>query len=165
MLPLLRTSTAALRICLYKQSLKPSLKAYSNKSIQFKPADRLSGRTCMITGGTSGIGFAIAERFLQEGAEKVILIGRSQERLVDAAVRLGTPPEKDDNAGDQVATRAPEEDQQQQQARLDIEETTCGRVSWFVGDVSERGPWLRELEREMVPPSSPHHDRISDKIS
>lgn len=120
----------------------------------------------MITGGTSGIGFAIAERFLQEGAERVILTGRSQKRLVDAAVRLGAPQGKDDNAGDQVATRAPEEDQQQQQARLDIEEMKCGRVNWFVGDVSERGSWLRELEREMVPliplssPSSPHHDSI-----
>ncbi|KAJ5672009.1 Short-chain dehydrogenase/reductase SDR [Penicillium longicatenatum] len=42
----------------------------------------------MITGGTSGIGFAIAERFLQEGASSIILVGRSRERLEAAATNL-----------------------------------------------------------------------------
>lgn len=42
----------------------------------------------MITGGTSGIGFAIAERFLQEGASSIILVGRSRERLEAAATKL-----------------------------------------------------------------------------
>ncbi|KAJ5647806.1 Short-chain dehydrogenase/reductase SDR [Penicillium lividum] len=42
----------------------------------------------MITGGTSGIGFAIAERFLREGASSIILVGRSQERLEAAAANL-----------------------------------------------------------------------------
>ncbi|OJD12231.1 hypothetical protein AJ78_07136 [Emergomyces pasteurianus Ep9510] len=41
----------------------------------------LNGMTCMVTGGSSGIGFAIARRFLCEGAEKVILVGRSREKL------------------------------------------------------------------------------------
>jgi NADP-dependent 3-hydroxy acid dehydrogenase YdfG len=44
----------------------------------------------MITGGTSGIGFAIAERFLQEGASSIILVGRSRERLEAAATNLRT---------------------------------------------------------------------------
>ncbi|KAJ5993555.1 Short-chain dehydrogenase/reductase SDR [Penicillium sp. IBT 35674x] len=42
----------------------------------------------MITGGTSGIGFAIADRFLQEGASSIILVGRSRERLEAAATNL-----------------------------------------------------------------------------
>ncbi|WEW56880.1 3-oxoacyl-acyl carrier protein reductase [Emydomyces testavorans] len=50
---------------------------------------RLERTTCMITGGSSGIGFAIAQRMLHEGAEKVILVGRSEERLNNAARRLG----------------------------------------------------------------------------
>lgn len=38
----------------------------------------------MVTGGSSGIGFAIARRFLREGAGKVILVGRSRQRLEQA---------------------------------------------------------------------------------
>ncbi len=39
---------------------------------------RLDGRTCLIVGGTSGIGLAAARRFLQEGA-RVVVAGRSPE--------------------------------------------------------------------------------------
>ena len=37
----------------------------------------LQGKTALITGGTSGIGRAVAERFASEGAE-VIITGRDQ---------------------------------------------------------------------------------------
>jgi NAD(P)-dependent dehydrogenase (short-subunit alcohol dehydrogenase family) len=39
---------------------------------------RLDGRTCLIVGGTSGIGLAAASRFLQEGA-RVVVAGHSPE--------------------------------------------------------------------------------------
>src|SRR5205823_10729830 len=39
---------------------------------------RLDGRTCLIVGGTSGIGLASAQRFLQEGA-RVVVAGRAPE--------------------------------------------------------------------------------------
>ena len=39
---------------------------------------RLDGRTCLIVGGTSGIGLASARRFLEEGA-RVVVAGRSPE--------------------------------------------------------------------------------------
>ena len=45
-------------------------------------AGRLEGRTCLIVGGTSGIGLATARRFLEEGA-RVVVCGRSRE-TVDA---------------------------------------------------------------------------------
>ena len=40
----------------------------------------LSGRTVVITGGTSGIGLAAAKLFLQHGAN-VAICGRDKERL------------------------------------------------------------------------------------
>lgn len=106
----------------------------------------------MITGGTSGIGFAIAERFLQEGAGKVILVGRSQRRLADAAARLGiSPEEKDGNGSDVLATRAPENQQQTPGLDGNGQQTLSNeRIGLLVGDVSEPGSWMRELEKEMV---------------
>lgn len=49
---------------------------------------QLSGHTILITGGTSGIGLAFAEKFLAAGS-KVIICARRQERL--DAVRLQHP--------------------------------------------------------------------------
>lgn len=43
----------------------------------------LAGNTVLITGGASGIGLALAERFLQAGSE-VIVCGRRQEKLREA---------------------------------------------------------------------------------
>ncbi|QMU27219.1 SDR family oxidoreductase [Adhaeribacter radiodurans] len=43
----------------------------------------LSGNTVLITGGASGIGLALAERFLQAGS-KVIVCGRREDKLQEA---------------------------------------------------------------------------------
>lgn len=52
-------------------------------------AGRLAGRTCLIVGGTSGIGLATARRFLEEGA-RVVVAGRSA--LKGEATRALFPP-------------------------------------------------------------------------
>lgn len=51
--------------------------------------ERLNNKSAVITGGTTGIGFATAKQFIQEGA-KVIITGRNRERLTEAVEKLGT---------------------------------------------------------------------------
>ena len=48
---------------------------------------RLSGRGCLIVGGTSGIGLATARRFLEEGAN-VVVCGLTEESRDDARHQL-----------------------------------------------------------------------------
>lgn len=50
--------------------------------------ERLAGRVALVTGGSDGIGLAVARRCLQEGA-RVMIVGRRQERLDDAVHELG----------------------------------------------------------------------------
>lgn len=122
----------------------------SDINTTFQPGNRLSGRKCLITGGTSGIGYAIAERFLQEGASTVVLVGRSHKRLEEAASRLAPFANKSpslEEPSDKIATRAPEEDSQQ---------PTQGNIRLLVGDVSDAGSWMRELEKEMASHASTH---------
>ncbi|SNT26102.1 NAD(P)-dependent dehydrogenase, short-chain alcohol dehydrogenase family [Asanoa hainanensis] len=49
---------------------------------------QLDGKTAIVTGGTSGIGLATAERFAAEGAH-VYLTGRRQEALDAAVAKIG----------------------------------------------------------------------------
>ncbi|KRC84782.1 Sorbitol dehydrogenase [compost metagenome] len=49
---------------------------------------KLSGKTAVITGGNSGIGFAAAQAFIAEGA-RVAILGRRQRAVDDAVALLG----------------------------------------------------------------------------
>ena len=51
-------------------------------------AKKLTGQVALVTGGSSGIGFATAKRFIDEGA-KVVITGRRQSELDLAVKDLG----------------------------------------------------------------------------
>lgn len=51
------------------------------------PNTLLKDRTALITGGTSGIGYAISKAFLQAGAS-VVITGRNEEKTADAVLSL-----------------------------------------------------------------------------
>lgn len=57
------------------------------KIAQYAPNEMLKGRCALITGGTSGIGYSIAEAFLKAGAS-VIVTGRTEEKLQVAVENL-----------------------------------------------------------------------------
>ena len=57
------------------------------KVVSMASNELLKGRCALITGGTSGIGFSIAEAFIKAGAT-VIITGRSQERIDTALSKL-----------------------------------------------------------------------------
>ncbi len=48
---------------------------------------KLNGNTILITGGATGIGFALAEAFVKAGSE-VIVCARTEENLKQAKERL-----------------------------------------------------------------------------
>lgn len=118
-------------------------RAYSSPS--YKRNNRLHGRTALITGGSTGIGYAIAERFLAEGASKVILIGRRHEKLKDASRRLTESILKPINQTGYVATRTPEEDVGEKMTSPD------SKIEVLVGDIAAASDWMDELEKAMVP--------------
>ena len=49
----------------------------------------VSGKTALVTGGTSGIGLAAARRLAEEGAH-VFITGRSRQRLDEAVAEIGS---------------------------------------------------------------------------
>ncbi|KGD72590.1 oxidoreductase [Tatumella morbirosei] len=53
---------------------------------------KLTGKTAVITGGNSGIGLAIAQRFIGQGA-RVFIAGRRQDKLDEAVKSLGPAAE------------------------------------------------------------------------
>ena len=51
------------------------------------PNERLKGKKIIITGGGRGLGFSMAKRFVQEGAE-VLIAGRNEEVLKKSAMEI-----------------------------------------------------------------------------
>lgn len=67
--------------------------------VTIAPNELLKGRKALITGGTSGIGYAIASAFLRSGAT-VTITGRTEQRLKDSAKKLA---EENPSAKDKIS--------------------------------------------------------------
>ncbi len=50
---------------------------------------RLANKVALVTGGTDGIGFVVAENMLREGVHAVVITGRNRERGMNACKQLG----------------------------------------------------------------------------
>jgi NAD(P)-dependent dehydrogenase (short-subunit alcohol dehydrogenase family) len=74
--------------------------------MSLKYTNKLEGSSVVVVGGTSGIGFAIAEASVEFGA-RVVVASRSQERVDEAVERLATsyPDAKDRIRGHAVDLR------------------------------------------------------------
>lgn len=69
-----------------KNFFVPDQVTLANVSV-LAPSELLNGRRALITGGTSGIGYAIAKAFLQAGAS-VVITSRSEDRALQKAKEL-----------------------------------------------------------------------------
>lgn len=54
-----------------------------------RPELSQAGKTVLITGGHTGIGYAIARAFAQANAERIVVVGRRSDLVTSAASRLG----------------------------------------------------------------------------
>ncbi|CVK86298.1 related to peroxisomal short-chain alcohol dehydrogenase [Fusarium mangiferae] len=70
----------------------PTLNKYHKKPYQAidptLPALQQTGRTVIVTGGNSGIGYAIARSFVKANAARVIILGRRKDVVASAAAKL-----------------------------------------------------------------------------
>lgn len=60
----------------------PERKVYAQVSY-LAPSELLKGRTALVTGGTSGIGFEVAKAYINAGA-RVVITGRNEEKVKKA---------------------------------------------------------------------------------
>lgn len=61
--------------------------AVRSRTCGWQPLPSLEGRTCVVTGGSGGLGYAICAGLLRLGAD-VVLVARSAERAQAARIRL-----------------------------------------------------------------------------
>ena len=98
---------------------------------------RLEKKVCFITGGTRGIGLAIAERFGKEGA-KVIICSRKENNLNEAMDSL-----KDYDVDGHVCDVG---DQEQRASLIDKIGETYGRIDVLVLNVANSSFWGMQLD-------------------
>lgn len=98
----------------------------------------LKGRTALVTGGTTGIGFAVAKQLRDEGV-RVMVTGVNQERLDAAARELGA---------EVVALRADARSQEDLDAAFAQVRERFGRLDILFSNVGVGAPALLESVQE-----------------
>ena len=98
---------------------------------------RFEKKVCFVTGGTLGIGLAIAERFGQEGA-KVIICSRREANLKEAMNHL-----KDYDVDGHIWDVG---DQKARQALIDKVGETYGKIDVLVLNVANSSFWGMQLD-------------------
>ena len=96
---------------------------------------QLDNKVAVITGGTRGIGFGIAQAFVREGAS-VVLTGRSQEKGDKALAELGSPDKTAFVAGDST-------NRGDLEAALDYAVSRFGQLDILVNNVGGADELLR----------------------
>lgn len=86
-----------------------------------------AGRVALITGGTRGIGFGIAQQLVARGA-KVVITARKPDELDAAVARLGS-----DSA---AAARGSADDEEHQAAAIALAHSTFGRLDHLVNNAA-----------------------------
>ncbi|WP_342642661.1 SDR family NAD(P)-dependent oxidoreductase [Rhodoligotrophos ferricapiens] len=86
----------------------------------------IRGKAALVTGGSRGIGFAIARRLLAEGA-RVAICGRDEARLAEAKSALSTD-------GEVIAIRCDTADAEQRAAFVSRSASEFGRIDILVNN-------------------------------
>lgn len=99
---------------------------------------KLESKIAVVTGGSSGIGFAIAERFIKEGA-MVYITGRRMTELEAAAQKLGTGAKAvQSDVSDMESLSRLYETVQKEEGKLDVLVANAGVIaSDPIRDVTE----------------------------
>ena len=82
---------------LYKALVAPFRKIVVANIVTMAPNELLKGRTALITGATSGIGYAIAEAFLKAGAT-IVIAARNKDKIENTIAEL----QKQDNTDGKI---------------------------------------------------------------
>lgn len=120
------------------------------KDTQSNPTQRLSGKVAVITGGSSGIGYAIAEAFVVEGCN-VVITGRNEDKLNAAAAKLASA-----HSSLVVSHLCDVREQYSVEALFDMVKTRFGRIDILVNNAGISQPPTPveltsvEMWREMI---------------
>ncbi len=120
------------------------------KAERSNPTERLAGKVAVITGGSSGIGYAIAQAFFLEGCN-VVITGRNEEKLKAAAVKLSSA-----GSSQVVPHLCDVREQYSVEAVFDMVQTRFGRVDVLLNNAGISQPPTSveltsvQLWREMI---------------